>query len=427
MLSRSATLLLSVMGITAMSVADAPAPVDPIETVQIRDGAMYVNDEAFIPIIAWGQPERNFERLRGLGFNVFGASGEWARDASELADMARAAGAYAAGEFREHDEQAAVAHPYLVAWFQDDEPDMPRQAEQAATPDDLEAQTGHVEGYEPKIAPQEIVERYERIKRADEMRPVWMTFTGHFTTQIQSRYTPEQQAELYPAYVPGADMVGFDIYPIYGHGRPAWLNVPPDSVTELVELADGRPVFAWVETAKGSQWMTYERQPDVEPIHTRFQVWGALINGAVGIGYFTHVWQPAFDTFGPTEQMQQELARLNEQITRLAPAIVAPATELDVTVTMSDGRGSRFKATEHEGNLYIFAQITDLGPGADEAGQFDPIHPRGGRATITVPGLAAGTEIEVIDEHRSITAEDGRFHDAFEPLSERLYRLPLPR
>ena len=421
-----ATSLVAILAAAAAAAQPSFEPLPPIETVEIRDGVMHVNGEVFIPIIAWGQPERNFGRLRDLGFNVFGASGEWARDASEYGQWARRVGAYAAGEFREHDE-AALTHPRFVAWFQDDEPDMPRRAEQAATPDDLEARPEHVEGYQPKIPADEIIARYEQIKQADPMRPVWMTFTGHFSTLIPSRYTPEQRAELYPAYVPGADMLGFDIYPIYGHGRPAWLNVPPNALKELIELADGRPVFAWIETAKGSQWMTYERQPDVLPVHTRFQVFGALINGAVGIGYFTHVWQPEFDEFGPTDEMQDELARIADQINRLGPAIVAPETDLAVDVSMSDGLSSRFRATEHDGDLYIFAQITDLGPDAADAGQFDPIHPRPGRATITVPGLEAGTEIEVIDQDRTITASDGYFVDDFEPLSDRFYRMPRPQ
>ena len=55
-------------------------------------------------------------------------------------------------------------------------------------------------------------------------------------------------------------------------------------------------------------------------------------------------------------------------------------------------------------------------------GQFDPIHPREGKATVTVPGLKAGTSIEVVDENRSITAQDGNFTDDFAPLAEHIYR-----
>jgi hypothetical protein len=44
-------------------------------------------------------------------------------------------------------------------------------------------------------------------------------------------------------------------------------------------------------------------------------------------------------------------------------------------------------------------------------------------ATITVPGLAAGAEIEVLDEGRVLRAEAGGFRDAFKPLAVHLYRV----
>ena len=416
-----------IAGCTAGQSATIESGTQPIRHVEIVDGAMRVNGQVFLPIIAWGQPFTNYEKLSNLGFNVFAAAGSWAPPAEKLADEAGKVGAYAAAEFRDGDE-ATVKHPYLLAWFQDDEPDMPQRSRRMATPDDLEERRDTVAGYEPKVPVEHVLEYYRRVKSADPMRPVWLTFTGHFTSHFRTRYSAEQQAQLYPAYTRGADMVGFDIYPIYGHGRPAWLNMPAEGVEELRKLAGPeRPVYAWIETSKGSRWMSYELQPDVLPVHTRFQVWGSLIRGAVGIGYFTHAWKPEFVEFAPTEDMQRELAAVNGQMTRLAPAILAPRTARAVSITMSDGLTSHFKATEHAGHLYIFSQITDLGPDADKLGQFDPINPRGGRATIIVPGLTAGSTVEVVDENRTITAQDGRFEDDFKPLGEHVYRIRLRR
>lgn len=55
--------------------------------------------------------------------------------------------------------------------------------------------------------------------------------------------------------------------------------------------------------------------------------------------------------------------------------------------------------------------------------QFAPVSPREGKATFTVAGLKAGTKIEVVDESRTITAEDGKFSDTFGPLVEHVYRI----
>ncbi|HEX8038130.1 MAG TPA: hypothetical protein VF490_03225, partial [Chryseosolibacter sp.] len=89
---------------------------------------------------------------------------------------------------------------------------------------------------------------------------------------------------------------------------------------------------------------------------------------------------------------------------------------------LGDHLNCHFKATEHNGAVYIFAQNTDLGPGAENARQFDPIHPRNGVATFSVEKLKAGTRIEVVDEDRFLTAEAGAFTDAFAPLAEHIYR-----
>ena len=171
--------------------------------------------------------------------------------------------------------------------------------------------------------------------------------------------------------------------------------------------------------------MTYEKQPDVLPVHTRFQVWGCLINGATAYGYFTHAWRPSFTEFAPTKEMQAEMLRVNSQVTRLAPAILSPVAKNKITMAISGDLGSHFKATTYNGDLYIFAQNRDLGPNAEKLGQFEPINPRGGKATFTVAGLKAGTKIEVIDEDRTIVADNGSFTDDFKPLAEHLYKMKL--
>ena len=123
--------------------------------------------------------------------------------------------------------------------------------------------------------------------------------------------------------------------------------------------------------------------------------------------------------------MRAELKRLNGQLTRLAPAILAAGAKKKVTTQLAGNLPCQFKATEHEGSLYVFAQNTDLGEGHEKLRQGQQISPRAGRATITVEGLKAGDKVEVVDEDRTIAAEAGKFTDQFGPLAEHIYRIKL--
>jgi len=59
----------------------------------------------------------------------------------------------------------------------------------------------------------------------------------------------------------------------------------------------------------------------------------------------------------------------------------------------------------------------DLGEGAKDTKQFDAVYPRGGKAIFTIEGLNGDVTIDVIDERRTIIAEDGKFTDEFAPFS----------
>jgi len=276
-----------------------------------------------------------------------------------------------------------------------------------------------------RTSPQKLAADYGRIKAIDTTRPVLLTFTGFFFEKA-TRYDEQTRRRLYPEFIRSSDVVGFDIYPIFGSGYPSRLNWVADATQELVRLAGPRrPVYAWIETNKGSKWITYSKQLEVEPKHTRCETWMAIIRGATAIGYFTHRWRPDYKQFAPGEEMVLELKRLNDQITRLAAAILAPRTKLKVAMTLNAGLPCHFKATDYEGRLYIFAQNIDLGPDAEKKRQLEQVVPRSGKATVTVEGLKAGRKIEVIDENRTITAGEGRFSDDFPPLGEHIYRLNL--
>jgi hypothetical protein len=360
--------------------------------------------------MSWAQgPGGNkFSFLRSLNFNTFMGNNV---SPAEQAQAAAAAGGYCVVQSTSDAEVvAARGHSSILAWHHSDEPDAPQ-------------------GSSPKIAPSTIASRYQWYQGRNIDRPVFVTFTANFMAEFRGKYSAQQQAALYPQYIDDAEVVGFDTYPIYGFGRENWLNRPASGTAQLKAIAGGRPVYAWIETSKGSKWMTYAKQPDVLPIHTRYEVWGSLIEGATAIGYFTHAWQPSFTEFAPTAAMQAELYRLNGQITDLAPAILAAPSRREIQMALTSDYGlsltSRLKATDYGGALWIFAQNSDLGPNAEQLGQFDPISPRAGRATITVEGLRAGDIILRVEDvgYTPIAAGDGFFEDDFTALGEHVYMI----
>ncbi|MFW6058534.1 MAG: hypothetical protein ACODAQ_00045 [Phycisphaeraceae bacterium] len=260
---------------------------------------------------------------------------------------------------------------------------------------------------------EEVAEVYQRARAMEPVRPMLVTFTTHFASW-SNRYDTAYQQEIYPRYVRHADVIGYDLYPIFGYNKPEWLDRVGRGVTQLRELAGDKPVYAWIETSKGSRWIDYDEQLDVEPRHTRAETWMALIRGATAIGYFTHRWHPSYEQFGISEPMRAELAELNARLTRLAPALLAAPAEREIAMELQADDESipqHFKVTRHEGHVYLFAQNIDM----DE---------RAGQARFRVEGLEAGTEIEVLDEERTIRADSEAFGDAFDPLQVHVYRWP---
>jgi hypothetical protein len=243
--------------------------------------------------------------------------------------------------------------------------------------------------HEPRTEPAAVMAKYREIKAADPERPVFMTVTGNFHPHF-GKWTAEQRNSLYPAYFQAADIVGYDIYPIYGWNKPEWIHLVQEATDLLAQQTGQRPLYAWIET----------------------EVWMSICRGATAIGYFTHVWKPSYHQFGVPDENRAALREINTQITRLAPAILSPEPAPAVTIAADDGVKLDVLARKHAGGLCLFAVNFDERAMPAEA-------------VISVPGLAAGAEIEVLDEGRVIRAEAGRFRDAFAPLAVHLYRVRM--
>jgi len=261
----------------------------------------------------------------------------------------------------------------------------------------------------PRLSPEDVLRQYHVIKSLAPSRPVFMTLTGYFHPFF-NKYN-EEQRKMYPQYIQAADIIGFDIYPIYGWNKPEWIHLVHEGTELLVEMARGKPVYAWIETSKGGRWTgELSRQNDVTPAHIRAEVWMAICRGATAIGYFTHVWKPSYSQFGVPPTNREAMRRINAQLTRLAPAILGEDPAQAVSIRGDEAVKLDALAKRFGENLYIFALNYD--------GSL-----RSTRATVTVGDLSAGTSVTVIDEDRTIASENGYFVDTFEPLDVHIYRI----
>jgi len=260
-----------------------------------------------------------------------------------------------------------------------------------------------------RSTPEKTMEHYRQIKSADPSRPVFMTLTANFHPHFK-KWPEDQRQPLYRAFIAAADVVGYDVYPIYGWNRPDWIHLCSECTRLLADLAGEKPVYAWIETSKGGQWTgDLDRQKDVTPVHIRAEVWMSICRGATAIGYFTHIWKPSYSQFGVPEENRRALRQINDQIARLTPAILGAPAKRSVKIE-SDGAKLDVMAREHDGELYLFTVNYDE-------------RMKGAKASVRVEGLTAGTVVTVVDEQRTLRASDGFFEDDFAPLAVHIYRL----
>jgi len=370
--------------------------VPAIRAVRIgAQGEVQVNGSPFLPLMGFYQSVESFRNAPALGLNGYFMPGA-KPPPREYLDALREQGLYGIVPF----DATAAGHPALLAFVLPHEPDKAFMNGKA------------------DMSPDAIVELAAAVRRAEPGRPVILDWSPRFMRDpvLNEGLDEKTRQELYPAYAKAADVLTYNVYPIWGHNRPERIDWVAEAADDLKALAgEDRPFFAMIETGRGGRGIPVDEAREVSAAELRSEVWMALIGGARGIVYFTHRFVPSFTEFAPDAARQAEIRAINEQITRLAPALLAPAAkDLAVSMTLADGLAARCRATRAGDGLYLFAQNIDMGR-------------RGGVAVFTVPGLRPGAEIVVMDEDRTLVAEEGgRFRDEFGPLAVRIYRLADP-
>jgi hypothetical protein len=216
--------------------------------------------------------------------------------------------------------------------------------------------------------------------------PRFLTLTNHF----YSGAAPLPQGRgMYPALAAGADVLGFDLYPLQNWCRYDSFGDVFDSQVDLVALARGKPTYQWIEARRMD---CRGAQLDPTPETVRAETWLAIAGGAHAIGYFPNDWAP---------EVGAEIAQSSREIQSLAPALVEPAAAASVSL----GSTVKVGAREHNGAVYVIAVNASRSPAS---------------ATITVPALG-NRSLRSLDGAHAVTANGGAFSDSFGPLEVRIY------
>jgi hypothetical protein len=284
-------------------------------------------------------------------------------------------------------------NPVIAAWMHGDEPDNAQSL-------------GAGKGYGPPILPEVIITDYERLRAADDTRPVFLNLgQGVAWDNYIGRGVRRNHPEDYPEYIKGGDIISFDIYPVV-HDSPeirGKLEFVPRGVERLVHWSDGKKmVWNCIEC-------THISNPPAKatPAQVRSEVWMSLIHGSRGLVYFVHQFKPDFREAAllADSEMLAAVTAINAQIKELAPVLNSPTLTNQVTVKSDADLPIATMFKEHNGQRYLFAAAMRNAPG---------------QATFQFSSNVR--RVEVLGESRQVEAHRRKFTDRFEGYAVHLYR-----
>jgi hypothetical protein len=277
------------------------------------------------------------------------------------------------------------------------------------------AQSDGMGGYGPPVSPSTIVSRYNTYKAADPTRPIYVGLGMGVAYDGWEGRGSNAPAES--GYVPGSDIISFDIYPYNNCGGDAneqvtcgqfWLNA--FGVDRLRMWSNrGQAVWTDIETTIIDASSTHGPTPQ----QTISEVWLSLIHGASGIEYFLDSWKPSFreDAIFETTSMVTAVTALDKQILRLAPVLHSADIPNVVTTTSSNSAAPIDTMIKASGSsLYVFAAISRTGTAT---------------GTFAIAGLTGSARVTVVDENRTIALTGGQFTDMFAANGVHIYEVDL--
>ena len=277
----------------------------------------------FFPIGVWHQPIRSFDEWKERGINTLvGYEPQSGKVSLEQWNAeAKKRGFYMVRQPRENMVED-VNEKRLLAWLWTDEPDL------------------------KGIKPRRLEKIYNKWKKADPNRPVFVNYSGGAVMGWQAN--PGEKA--YRRFMQSTDWVGSDLYPVTGWNKPAILDAPAQAVERLSEWSGGKPQWAFIETGDQELWWVPDETRGPTADEVRAQIWHSIIAGAKGIVYFTMQIGHPFEFDNTPWNVIQEMTRQNWRLGKLGTVLQQPLNP--------KGAGLKLEGTmvgswrKHEGKTY---------------------------------------------------------------------------
>jgi hypothetical protein len=268
----------------------------------------------------------------------------------------------------------------------------------------------NTKAWDPSILPEKIVAGYNNIKSKDPSRPVLLNLgQGVAWDEYVGRGVRTNHPEDYPEYMKGSDIVSFDIYPVVSDRPQIAGNLwyVAKGVERLVNWSEGKKVV-WncIEC-------THISNPNAKPTphQVRAEVWMSIIHGSMGLIYFVHQWKPNYSEHALLDdpEMLSAVTKINNRITNLSSVLCSPTVTGDVTVASSNTDVPVVVMMKRSGgSVYVFSVAMRDGET---------------NGTFTLKNISGQKIVEVLDENRTITSNNGVFTDKFNPYDVHLYKL----
>lgn len=363
-------------------------------------------DSTYFPIAIWYQSTKDAIAYKNIGINYFIHLGN-APTESQLITL-------------KNQEQSAISiftstqfnstnNNIVKAWMHPtDEPD------------------NAVSGTQTPVLPGKIQSDYATLVAQDSTRPIYLQLGQGVASDLwYGRGDRTGHPEDYAEYAKGADIVSFDVYPMNvfpaAEGAATWKAAFCNELTQSIwYVAKGvdrlrqctnyqKPVWVWLECTNFSG----NSACVLTPTHTKAEVWMSIIHGARGIGYFCHTFSP-YNQAGllADTKMSDTLAIVHAQITAHAQILNTQTVSNAATLVSSNQNVPvDYMVKRHQGFTYVYA--VSMRPGNTNA-------------TFTLRRFVGFSDVEVVGENRTISANNGVFQDTFSNYSVHIYKVATP-
>lgn len=225
-------------------------PLTP--SASIADGRVELDGHPFFPVTTYGACGWTLENLLTAGVNVFKWEHSCGREPGPdgLLDSIRSLANRAYWTVPVADR--SLASDGMIGFTQIDEPD--------------------ALGLSPLFLPDV----------AEPGKVTFLTLTQHFA--LGTGALPWQSPGYYEGFIPKADVLGVDFYPLQGLCQPEKLALNHDVQAELVRLSGGKPTLQWIEAASMNCPERSDAAITAETIRVEMML--AVAGGANGLGVF---------------------------------------------------------------------------------------------------------------------------------------------